>query len=368
MPSVPITSPRESAFAALCQDLSARAADNDNPAAEPAVLWPKAQLNSLADAAVHSWFVPQHLGGQGWAEADLLQAYMGLSAACLTTAFILTQRAGAVRRIAEGFNPELARELLPLLLSGEQFATVGISHLTTSRRHAARPALLAEPTPQGWLFEGQTPWVTGALDAEWIVTGAEQPDGTQIVCAVSTKWNGVAIVEPERLLALSASCTCAVNFHAVQVPREYLLAGPEKNVLNLPGGAKTGGLATSALALGHTQAALELIRAEAALRGELAAIALELSREQQSLVELMLTLVEARGSAEPGSSGAGDLRARANSLALRSSQAALAACKGAGYVQGHPAGRLCREALFFLVWSCPQPVVNANLCELAGLS
>jgi hypothetical protein len=63
----------------------------------------------------------------------------------------------------------------------------------------------------------------------------------------------------------------------------------------------------------------------------------------------------------------GELRARANSLALRASQAALTAAKGAGYVVGHPAGRWCREALFFLVWSCPQPVVEANLCELAQI-
>ena len=62
------------------------------------------------------------------------------------------------------------------------------------------------------------------------------------------------------------------------------------------------------------------------------------------------------------------LRSAANSLALRSAQAALAAAKGTGYVQGHPAGRWCREALFFLVWSCPQPVMAANLCELAGIS
>ena len=65
---------------------------------------------------------------------------------------------------------------------------------------------------------------------------------------------------------------------------------------------------------------------------------------------------------------ASELRRRANSLALRASQAALAAAKGAGYVVGHPAGRWCREALFFLVWSCPAPVVQANLCELAGIA
>ena len=62
------------------------------------------------------------------------------------------------------------------------------------------------------------------------------------------------------------------------------------------------------------------------------------------------------------------LRQRANSLVLRATQAALVTAKGAGYVQGHPVGRWCREALFFLVWSCSQPVVSANLCELAGIA
>jgi alkylation response protein AidB-like acyl-CoA dehydrogenase len=61
------------------------------------------------------------------------------------------------------------------------------------------------------------------------------------------------------------------------------------------------------------------------------------------------------------------VRQRANSFVLRAAHAALAATKGAGYVAGHPAGRLCREAMFFLVWSCPQPVTAAHLCELAGL-
>ncbi len=46
----------------------------------------------------------------------------------------------------------------------------------------------------------------------------------------------------------------------------------------------------------------------------------------------------------------------------------LAAAKGTGYMIGHPAGRWCREALFFLIWSCPQPVMSAHLCQLAGLS
>ena len=62
------------------------------------------------------------------------------------------------------------------------------------------------------------------------------------------------------------------------------------------------------------------------------------------------------------------VRTSANSLVLRATQASLAAAKGAGFVTGHPAGRWCREALFFMVWSCPQPVMNAHLCQLAGIA
>jgi hypothetical protein len=60
------------------------------------------------------------------------------------------------------------------------------------------------------------------------------------------------------------------------------------------------------------------------------------------------------------------LRAGANSLVLRATQAALAAAKGAGFVADHPAGRWCREALFFIVWRCPQLVLDANLCEFGS--
>jgi hypothetical protein len=59
------------------------------------------------------------------------------------------------------------------------------------------------------------------------------------------------------------------------------------------------------------------------------------------------------------------VRESANSLVLRITQAWLAASKGAGFVSGHPAELAVREAMFFLVWSCPRPVVEANLRELS---
>ncbi len=58
------------------------------------------------------------------------------------------------------------------MVSGEAFATVGISHLTTSRRHLSRPVLAARETAEGCVLDGYSPWVTGADHASTIVIGA----------------------------------------------------------------------------------------------------------------------------------------------------------------------------------------------------
>jgi len=48
---------------------------------------------------------------------------------------------------------------------------------------------------------------------------------------------------------------------------------------------------------------------------------------------------------------------------LRATQSALAISKGAGFLAHNSIARWTREAMFFLVWSCPQGVAEAHLCE-----
>jgi alkylation response protein AidB-like acyl-CoA dehydrogenase len=59
------------------------------------------------------------------------------------------------------------------------------------------------------------------------------------------------------------------------------------------------------------------------------------------------------------------LRAQANALVLHVTQTALAAAKGSGFVRSHPAQRWARQALFFLVWSCPRPALEGTLAYLS---
>jgi alkylation response protein AidB-like acyl-CoA dehydrogenase len=353
-----IQSPDDEGLDALCRELAGRA-----DALDLAGNWPTEQLQLCGRYGVYRWFVPADSGGAGWSEREIVRGYLRLSEACLTTTFIITQRTGACRRIRTSGNEPLRERLLPGLLSGASFATVGISHLTTSRRHLARPVMLAREADDGFVLDGFSPWVTGGTHAQVIVTGATLEDGRQILVALPTDLPGVEAAEPARLVGLSASHTGQVVCRQVSVGRNWLLAGPVENVMSHGLGARTGGLETSTLAVGLAKAAIHYLQSQSDQRGELAGPALGLSREQARLEVDLLSLAEGTPVCSTE-----ELRTRANSLALRSAQAALAAAKGSGYVAGHPAGRWCREALFFLVWSCPQPVLAANLCELAGIA
>jgi alkylation response protein AidB-like acyl-CoA dehydrogenase len=352
-----VTHPDDPKLDALCHELAARASDLDKTGQ-----WPAEQLAICGRYGVYRWFVSNEWGGQDWSELDLVRGYLKLSAACLTTTFIITQRSGACRRIADSANNEIKRLLLPGLVSGETFATVGISHLTTSRRHMAQTVLRAQATTEGFLLDGYSPWVTGAGQADVIVLGAQLDDRRQVLVALPAGADGVAIPKPAELVGLNASHTSEVRLDHVRLGHEWLLAGPEENIMQGAAGTKTGGLQTSTLAVGLSSSAIDLLQREAQQRSDLKKAADELRREHAALQHDLLALA------------AGDqvctneaLRARANSLVLRATQAALAAAKGAGFVVGHAAGRMAREALFFLVWSCPAPVMQANLCELAGL-
>lgn len=351
-----ITRPDDPRLDALCRRLAELSQSGGD-------VWPAEQLRLCGQAGVFEWFLPVELGGQGWSEGDVVRGYLKLSAACLTTTFVITQRTGACKQIAVSDNATARELLLPPLISGQRFATIGISHLTTSRRHLGQPALTARPERGGWRLDGYSAWVTGAAHAETIVLGAQLEDGRQVLLAVPTQTPGVSAAAPERLVALSGSCTGRVDCRDVWLGPEWLLDGPTENVLTHRGGARTGGLQTSTLALGLASCALESLDREAERRPELRAPAEQLQADCGQLTTLLL-------AAADGALGCSteDLRAKANSLVLRATQAALAAAKGAGYAAGHPAGRWCCEALFFLVWSCPQPVLAANLCELAGLS
>jgi len=355
-----VESPDSPALDQLCVFLSTRAERWRSPSD-----WPSESLAACAKAGVYRWFMPQSEGGLGWNDIDQTRGYLRLAAADLTTTFIITQFIGACRRIAGSENRSAAERWLQPLISGDAFATVGISHLTTSRRHLTKPILEATPIDESlgrFRLTGIAPWVTGAAHANVLVLAATLQDGREVLAAVPTDLAGVECGGGADLVALSASCTDQVALHDVEIAAEHLIAGPIAEVMKSGVGAGTGGLQTSTLAVGLSRSAVDYLKTEAIKRNDLLLVAETMEGQVDQLQQQLLQAAAGQAC------DASQIRGDANRLVMRTTQTAMTAAKGAGYVTGHPAGRWCREALFFLVWSCPQPVASAQMCELAGIT
>jgi alkylation response protein AidB-like acyl-CoA dehydrogenase len=338
--------------------LTALAALADRADAE--TIWPTGSWDQVTRAGVLGWSVPQEFGGNELSPRDLLERHEQLAGACLTTTFLLSQREAAVRRIIGCANESLRSRLLPRLSAGDIFATVGLSQLTTSRQHAS-PALTACREPNGWTLRGVIPWVTGADHSDYLVTGAVQSDGRKVLLVVPRETPGLIVQPALDLMALRGSLTTEVVCNDVSVSEDWLLQGPtEGGIAGRRGG--TGGLETSCLALGLAGAAIVFLGNEAAARPDLKNTWEKLASARDRLRRELHALCGPPTSA----AAAAQLRAKANRLVLGATQAALTAAKGAGFLRSHPAQRWARQALFFLVWSCPRPAAEATLTHLAS--
>ncbi len=336
-------------------------AELDGPADELGV-WSGELWATLVAKGVHRWSIPANRGGTECARIPLLTRYARIAEGSLTAAFILSQHDAGVRRLAAAGERPVARWWLDALAAGLAFTTVGISHLTTSKRLGAN-ALRASLDGDHYRLDGVMPWVTGAEKADLFVAGAALENGGQILIALPADREGVSVRPSFRLAALQASCTAEVACENVYVAETDLLDGPSANVISHPGAAGTGGLETSALALGQARAAIGALETETATRAELSEAVHALSA---TWMEVWNSLISAANGV-PDTATSGQVRGNANDLVLRATQAYLTARKGSGFLRDEPAQRWARQALFFLVWSCPGPVAQATIRDLAGL-
>ena len=331
--------------------------------ADEAGTWPDRLWSILVEAQAPRWSLPGGVGGLDCDRPGLVRRYGKAAEGSLTGSFILTQHDAAVRRLVGAGDRGNARHWVGEIAAGRAFGTVGISQLTTSKRHGGQALRAAEMPGGRFRLDGVMPWVTAATKADLFVTGAALDDGRQLLIALPANREGVSVRPPFALAALQASCTCEVACEGVEIEPEDILAGPLVDVMTSPGASGTGGLETSAVALGQARAALVAMHELSATRDDLIEPLRALSESWSQLAAELMAAAEGRPDApEPGV-----IRARSNALVLAATQAFLTARKGTGFLKSEPAQRWARQALFFLVWSCPAPVARASLRDLAGL-
>lgn len=335
-------------------------AEADGPADETGG-WPSDLWAKLGAAGATRWAIPREFGGEEPDRSTLLRRYARVAEGSMTAAFILSQHDAGLRRLIAAIDRPAARRWVEAVAEGRAFPTVGISQLTTSRRHGDQAVRAEEIASGRFRVDGLIPWVTAAGRADVLVAGAGTVDGRQILFALPTGRAGVTVRPPFGLAALGASCTAEVACKGVDITEDDLLAGPVADVMANPAAAGTGGLETSALALGQALAALKAL--EAVGRDDLAEPVEALRDAWTRLRDDLMATAEG----PPGAPSPATIRGQANALVLRLTQAYLTARKGSGFLREEPAQRWARQALFFLVWSCPSPVARASIRDLAGL-
>ena len=317
--------------------------------------WPTLDLGALEAAGAMRWAITKEFGGDELSPLDLHLKYEQLAAASLSTALILTQRDSAVGLLTTSSAAPKRGTLLHRFAKNENCTTVGIAQLTTSRQGGS-PALRAEPVAGGYQLNGYIPWCTGALMSQFIVAGAVLPDGQQLLFMLQPYLPGVNIDRPLALVALRSTFTSSLGLKDVLLEDRWLLRGPIESAL--AGGRGGISLGQTFLAMGLCRAALDLIADHRSDRAKAA-----LHRFEEQLRELrgeILALCQP-GRESDASAANARLRGACNDLALRITHAAVALYKGTALLADHPAQRLAREAMFLLVWSCPNPVIDRTV-------
>jgi alkylation response protein AidB-like acyl-CoA dehydrogenase len=311
--------------------------------------WPADDLRDLGGIGAWRWFVPVEFGGEGVDPIELHLRYEAIASASLSTALVVSQRDSAVGLIEGSENQELREELLPALGRGEFYTTIGIAQLTTSRQAGLR----ATADGDGFRLDGAIPWSTGAGKARFIVAGAVTEDGQQILFVLSDDSPGARICPPMELVSLRSSWTTRIELNSVQLAKRQILRGPVSKALS--GRSKGIPLGQTFLAFGLCRGALELMATDRSERAQ--SLHASLSGQLADLRNSVLEVCRGRQETDAGPK----LRAACNDLTLRITQSLVTLRKGSALLSDDPAQRLAREALFFLVWSCPDPVIDCTI-------
>jgi alkylation response protein AidB-like acyl-CoA dehydrogenase len=317
--------------------------------------WPVVDLTQLHAAGAMQWAIPAINGGLDLPALELHRRYEQLASASVATALILTQRDAAVGLIEAAVDSQHRAGMLNRLAKNEIWATVGIAQLTTSRQ-GGTPAVQASRVEGGYLLNGIIPWCTAAHQSGLVVAGATMEDRSQILFLLQQNQAGTSLGEPMALVALTCTLTSEVRLNNVMIEDQWVLRHPCENAL--AGRRNSLTLGQTFIATGLTQSALNLLAGHDSDRARAAheALANQLRAVRAEVIDLCQPGREAGATAANAR-----LRGTCNDLALRATATAVALYKGAALLKNHPAQRLSREAMFLLVWSCPNAVIDCTV-------
>jgi alkylation response protein AidB-like acyl-CoA dehydrogenase len=295
------------------------------------------QFEGLANAGLYGTFAPTSLGGLELNLDQMCEVIEVLAAASLSPTFVWMQHFRLLAALMDPSTPDDLRALLPRAISGDLKGGVALGGLLPGP-----PRLRAVESDEGWILEGDAPWVSGWGIVDVLFVTARGPDKTVISAILDARDQPGLQVTHHQLSALNATATVRLDF-------DGLLVNPDRFVSRqpyAPGREGREGLrANGSLALGVTRRCCALLGP---------------SPLDDELIDSRSELDSADVAAMPLA------RARANALALRAAHLLTVQRGSQASLAGDVAERTSREASLLLVFGS-RPSIKTSLLELLSL-
>ncbi|RPE37673.1 acyl-CoA dehydrogenase-like protein [Streptomyces sp. Ag109_O5-1] len=310
---------------------------------------PASHIEAIKHSGLLGLNAPVEYGGSAAPVAVVRETAEILAGACCSTWFVQTQHHTPVTTLTATGLPVRERLLGPLA-RGELLSGVAYAHLRSYPRLPVRVRRQAD----GWHFRGTVPWYTGwGLNDVMLLAGVTEDDEALFAFTEARKQPGLAVSEPMRLAALTASRTVSLRLDGLRVPEEAV-------ALRLPFGdwAATDRPKTrnaNPAVFGITSAALELVEEEYA-----APLRLRLEGIRHRAYTLADHPVPHEHTEERLA-----LREEAFTLMRTTTTAAVVSGGGRAMSVGNRAQRLAREGLSLLVQGQTGESRTAHLQRLA---
>ncbi|NYJ05206.1 acyl-CoA dehydrogenase family protein [Petropleomorpha daqingensis] len=304
---------------------------------EAAGLVPRRLLDALASAGLYGLTGPADVGGLEADPPTVARVIEEVAAGDLSTAFVWLQHLGVVAAVARS---ELRGAHLADLCAGRLRAGVAL-------QAATRPGpstVVVRAAPDGFLVDGDVPWVTGWGLVDVVLLAARDADDVVHLFWTDAVESPALTAVPQELVAVTASSTVQLHLRGLALPADRLVATVP--LADWQAGDAAGLRPNGSLALGVVARCARL--APSPLDGSLTAE-----------LDAVRTRLDTANPAELPAA-----RAAASALAARATTALVVATGSAAIAAGSPVARLAREALFLQVFGTRPAIRAALLGEL----
>lgn len=312
---------------------------------------PTTHFDALADAELFGILGPADAGGSDLSAHETRRVIAAIAGGCGATFFVWAQHHGVVRALRSSPNTDLRDSFLAPLCAGRTIAGVAFAHA----RRTGPPAVSATRVAGGWQFDGFAPWTTSwGIAQQFVIVGESDAGELVWVMIDGTTADGIT-PRHLQLPVLAATGTVALEFNGFMASDAEVMTTIDAAAWRVSD-RFTSSIGQTA-ALGVAERAVSLL-ADIAERGDgndagatsaCAALRKQLDdcwAEDDRLVSEMATPIDDR---EAWIREASLHRARCLELARTATTALLAASGGRGMDLSHPAQRLAREAMFYVI-------------------